>query len=69
MSHVDLRFVQSPGSSHLLFGGDQTGPSPPVDARLLATLPALTFSAQVIPNADVALLGSFPPLEMVAEGR
>ena len=69
MSPVDLRFVQSPGSSHLLFGGDQTGPSPPVDARLLATLPALTFSAQVIPNADVALLGSFPPLEMVAEGR
>ena len=45
MSPVDLRFVQSPGSCHLLFGGDQTGPSPPVDARLLATLPALTFSA------------------------
>ena len=69
MSHVDLRFVQSSGSSHLLFGGDQATPSPPVDARLLATLPALTFSAQIIPNADVALLGSFPELEMVAEGR
>ena len=68
MSHVDLRFVQSPGNSHLLFGGDQTGSSPPVDARLLATLPALTFRAQTIPNADFALVGSFPRLEMVAEG-
>lgn len=69
MANVDLRFVQSPGSSNLLFGGDQTGPSPPVDATLVATLPALTFAARAIPNADFALAASFPRLEMVAQGK
>jgi hypothetical protein len=69
VANVDLRFVQSPGSSNLLFGGDQTGPSPPIDATLVATLPALTFAARAIPNADFALVASFPRLEMVAEGK
>jgi len=69
VANVDLRFVQSPGSSNLLFGGDQTGPSPPIDATLVATLPALTFSARAIPNASFALNASFPGLAMVAEGK
>ena len=68
MADVDLRFAQPPGGADLLFGGDQTGPSPPVDATLVATLPALAFSAKAIPNADFALVAAFPALEMVAEG-
>ena len=68
MADVELRFAQSPGSADLLFGGDQGGSSPPVDATLVAILPALTFHANAIPNADLAFVASLPALEFIAEG-
>jgi hypothetical protein len=69
MAEIDLVFAQAPGKADLLFGGEQTGPSPPVEATLSATLPVLTFTARAIPNADFALVTAFPALEMIAEGR
>lgn len=69
MADIDLVFAQAPGNADLLFGGEQTGPSLPVEATLSAMLPALTFTARAIPNADLALVSAFPALEMIAEGR
>lgn len=69
MADVDLVFTQSPGVTDLVFGGEDTGPTLPVDAMLMATLPALSFAARAIPNADFALVAALPGLAMSAEGR
>lgn len=68
MADIDLRFAQTPGSADLLFGGDQTGATPTVEATLVASLPALTFHAKAIPSADLGLVASLPALELIAEG-
>lgn len=69
MADVDLVFAQAPGVTDLVFGGADTGPVLPVDATLAATLPALSFAARAIPNADFALVATLPALAMSAEGR
>ncbi len=69
MADVDLRFAQAPGNSDLLFGGEQAGALPPVDATLVATLPSLTFAATAIPDANFGLVAMLPALGFVAEGR
>jgi hypothetical protein len=69
MTAVDLRFAHSPGSAHLVFGGDPTGSASPLDAQLVGTLPALRFEALVIPNASATLVATFPAMEMLAEAR
>jgi len=69
MADIDLVFAQTPGVADLVFGGADTGPVLPVDATLVATLPALSFAARAIPNAEFALVAMLPALAMSAEGR
>lgn len=69
MAAVDLRFSLLPDGGNLCFGGDQVGPSPPVDASFEATLPSLACTVLAIPNASFALVASLPGLAVVAEGK
>lgn len=68
MAPVDLVFEQpSASGADLRFGW--TAAPPGVEATFQGTLPALTFTARAIPNADFALVAAFPALAMGAEGR
>lgn len=61
---VDLLFEQPPSGPDLLFGW--TAAPSTAEATIQATLPALTFSALAIPNANLALSASLPALAMSA---
>lgn len=68
MSLVELRFIQLPGSTDILFGAEHAQSTPRLDATFNATLPALEFDAVVIPIANITWQGTFPNLEIICEG-
>lgn len=68
MADVSLVFQAAAGGADLVFG-QGAGPMPPAEAVLDGLLPALQFTARVIPNADLALVAVLPELEMVGQAQ